>query len=240
MSNLIIDEGNTRCKLAIVDNGRIVDSIAGASFSDEPINHFVTESGCSRAISCSVRREPENINLPPNMLHIRLSHTTPLPISIDYKTPSTLGPDRIAAAVGAWQTELQRNVLIIDAGTAITIDFLRSDGVFMGGIISAGAAMRTKALNHFTGCLPLVSVPDSTELIGTTTAEAIGFGVVNGVKFEVEGYIRRFRQQFGNVGVIVTGGEARLLTNIDTDADIRYEPDLVIIGLNTILEQSVI
>ncbi|MBO7145815.1 MAG: type III pantothenate kinase [Salinivirgaceae bacterium] len=234
MSNLIIDEGNSRCKAYVFENNAIVERETGSEISKELLTSLVSKHNVSKIISTSTRRA--EFELPaelPHTSHVRFNAQTKLPITIDYKTPETLGRDRIAAAVGARSLLPETNVLIIDMGTAITIDFIDNQGVYHGGIISPGATMRARAMNQFTGCLPLVELPANAELTGKSTEEALQFGILNGIRFEIDGYISRYMHLYEGLQVIVTGGDAELIDH--KRVSIIFEPDLVSIGLNGIL-----
>lgn len=234
MSNLIIDEGNSMCKMAVAaDSGAIITHQAYHNIDGAVLLRWIEQYGISRIISTSTRRD--KVELPDGLKgipHINLDAETKLPIKINYSTPQTLGRDRIAAAVGAQVLFPASNVLIIDVGTAITIDFLDKNGVYQGGAISPGPEMRAKALYTFTGKLPLVEVPDKSELAGKSTIDALQFGILNGVRFEIDGYINAYRAEKQDVKIVVTGGAAAIVNR----ADAVYEPNLVIIGMNRILE----
>ena len=233
MSNLIIDEGNTLCKAAIADNGVIVSQTAGADVDAALSQLLTSHHNINNIISISTRRE--KVELPDDLKaipHTRLDATTKLPIKIDYSTPQTLGRDRVAAAVGAQVLFPASNVLIIDVGTAITIDFLDKTGIYHGGVISPGPEMRAKALNTFTGRLPLVEVPDKAEMAGKDTTTAIQYGIFNGIVYEIDGYINRYRKEIQDIKAIITGGFGKLFKH----SDALYEPHLVLIGMNRILE----
>lgn len=233
MSNLIIDEGNTLCKAAVVSNGAILAQTSGRDIDDAALQDFAAQYGINNIISASTRRE--RVELPAalhGIKHVRLCAETKLPIQIKYSTPGTLGLDRVAAAVGASVLFPQSDVLIVDLGTAITVDFLSRNGEYLGGVISPGPAMRAKALNAFTGKLPLVEVPADARLRGQSTTEALQFGILNGVRFEIDGYINAYRTENQDVKVVVTGGAANAIIR----PDVTREPNLVIIGMNRILE----
>ncbi|MBR5959155.1 MAG: type III pantothenate kinase [Salinivirgaceae bacterium] len=237
-SNLIIDEGNTLCKFAIVDNGIITDRAVGTNADDGQLQEFASRHQIGRIISSTTRSTEVKLPAPLQRIpHVKFSTDLHLPVSIDYKTPETLGSDRIAAAAGAATLYPGRNTLIIDIGTAITIDFLTADGVFNGGIISPGPEMRAKALHHFTGRLPLVEITGNAQLQGKSTTEAIQSGIANGISFEIEGYIERYRKTVDNLLVIAAGGFAGFFFRNNTD--IKIEPDLVLTGMNRILEMNI-
>lgn len=174
-----------------------------------------------------------------NLQHfVFLDESVALPITVRYKTPNTLGKDRLAAVVGAHSLLPERDLLVIDAGTAITYEVVEAPGIYLGGNISPGMTTRFKALNHFTKKLPLVSEPEEISLIGTDTVTAIQDGVVNGIVYEMDGYIEALRQKYPNLFVFLTGGhsfyfESRLKNSIFADIN------LVLTGLNIILEYNV-
>jgi len=169
---------------------------------------------------------------------IILSAETPLPIQNAYKTKLTLGYDRIADAVGAYSMFPGVNVLIIDAGTAITIDLLTAEGEFYGGNISPGLDLRFRALNEFTSKLPLIKKKEYHPFLGKTTEEAILSGVLSGAAFELDGYIDKLRIQYPDLKIILTGGDIKFfvkkLKNI-----IFVHSNLNLTGLNRILEYNV-
>lgn len=233
MCNLIIDEGNTMCKLALMDKDVIIAQVSIMDLTLQSVHDLIGDRHIDKIISTSTRSD--EVMLPPclnEIPHVKLDYTTPLPIHINYVTPQTLGRDRIAGAVGASVIFPDSNVLIIDIGTAMTVDFIDERKVFQGGIISLGPEMRAKALNQFTGKLPLVDVPAKAQMQGKTTIEAIQFGIYQGINFEVDGYIRSYSEIYDNLKVVVTGGYSGIVTN----EKIVKEPNLVTKGMNAILE----
>lgn len=170
-------------------------------------------------------------------LFIELDHHTPLPIENLYETPETLGKDRIAAAVGANELFPGQNILIIDAGTAITYDVVSEKNEFLGGNISPGLQMRFKALNHFTGKLPLINYSDEFQLIGRNTEEAIRAGVQNGILYEIERTIETFNRNYENLQIVMTGGDS-IFFDKKLNYSIFVHFNLTLIGLNRILEHN--
>lgn len=165
--------------------------------------------------------------------------TTPVPIAVSYATPQTLGRDRLAAAVGAWSVygEDVDTVLIVDLGSAITIDLVTRGGGFEGGVISPGIAMRFRALHEFTASLPLCEPTDEFVAIPRTTREAIEQGVMEGVALEIDGHIDRIRGKSEKKLVIFAGGDAKKLAKRIKNT-IFAECELVSLGLNRILEYN--
>jgi type III pantothenate kinase len=168
---------------------------------------------------------------------IELDENTPLPIKNNYQSPLTLGKDRLAAAVAANDMFRDQHILIIDAGTCITYDFIDNTNAFIGGGISPGITMRFKALHTFTGKLPLVTIEDFEKLIGQSTSESILSGVLNGVLAEVNGILHKYRERYPDIRIILTGGDAKYF-----DKRLKYNifvfPNLVLSGLNIILDSN--
>ena len=165
-----------------------------------------------------------------------LNSKTLLPISIDYQTPHTLGLDRIASAVGAWDEFAGKNSLIIDLGTCITYDLITRDGTFRGGAIAPGIMMRAKSMHQFTGKLPLIELKaaEPTHFPGKTTAESMRLGVLQGVFHEISGYIYQLEEEIEDLHVILTGGDTSYFET-KIKAPIFVRPEIILTGLNRIL-----
>ncbi len=240
--NLAIDIGNTLAKLAVIDDGQVVDFQKTEKIDSAFVEKILEENPEIEAAIIVSTGEYETAweqMLEKRMKRfIRFGAETPIPIENGYATPQTLGLDRLAAAVAANVLYPNSNVLIVDFGTAITVDFVSAEGRFLGGNISPGAATRFRALHHFTKRLPLCELDeDSVRLLGNSTQTAIESGVVNGIVYEIEGYIRDLQQRYNNLRIIFTGGEsdffAKRLKNT-----IFATYDLVAYGLNRILEYN--
>ncbi len=237
--NLCIDQGNSRTKVALFKDGVIVKNLMYRSFTSVEVERLFSLYSIQNSIVSSVANmEPSAINaLNRKSEHFVLfDHLTPLPIKNCYQTPETLGHDRIAAAVGAAHLCPNSNLLIVDAGSAVTYDFVSAEQGYMGGNIAPGLKMRLTALNQMTKRLPKVEVePDTlTPLFGKNTNEAIAAGVVRGLVFEVKGYMRQLKDQKIPFKTFVTGGHAPYIINT-LRKDVIGEPHLVLIGLNRIL-----
>ncbi len=162
---------------------------------------------------------------------IKVSSFIPLPITVEYDTPHTLGADRIAAAAGARSLFPGEDCIIFDFGTAITVDFLSRDGVFQGGNISLGMNMRFSAMNHFTRKLPLVEGREPQRVEGKNTQEAINNGVILGIIFEVQKYIENYPSH----KIIFTGGDAVFFAKM-LKSPIFVVCNLVMVGLSKIAQ----
>ena len=169
---------------------------------------------------------------------LKLDHLTPLPIKNCYVSKETLGYDRIAAAVEANARFPGQDLLIIDMGTAITIDFVSSENEFLGGNISPGLLMRFRSLHEFTGRLPLVEPADHVALLGTDTESAIRAGVQNGIIFELDGYINEQKKRYPRLQVLMTGGDA-VFFDKKLKNSIFVDLNLNLFGLHRILEYNV-
>jgi len=237
--NLILDIGNSRTKLAVFDGKTKVSSARIDSLDRESFEKSISNLVFDKVIISSVRIVPNFItdifSSQGVFIHI-LSYKSKLPFEIQYKTPDTLGTDRIAALAGAFNLFPDENILIIDAGTAITYDFLIK-GIYKGGNISPGINIRLKALHNFTDKLPLVSIDEDFNSPGQTTHDAILSGVINGTIYEINEYIRTFKKEHINNKIILTGGNSEYI-NTKLNEQIICIPDLVNEGLNFILEYN--
>lgn len=239
--NLIIEQGNTLSKVAMYENGRMKSSFMYKSLDIPTLANLFDKYAFKRGIFSSVINKDEKIiSYLKNRLKdfIFLDEKVSLPIEIGYTTPSTLGKDRVAAVVGAYTERPGQNILVIDAGTAITYEVLEASGKYLGGNISPGMTTRFRALNQFTKKLPLVTEEGEIPFIGTSTDTAIRSGVVNGIVYEMDGYINVLKVKYPDLFVFLTGGhsfyfERRLKNSIFVDIN------LVFGGLNRILEYNV-
>ena len=242
--NLTIDNGNTSVKVAFFIGTQVVATNRfirrDARLLERLISTYKPESAivCSTASSAASQRiEQLAEERCRRVLH--LTHETPLPIRLGYRTPQTLGRDRIATAVGAWSIALRlddaSDVLVIDAGTAITYDLVTADGCFVGGNIAPGLSLRFKALHEHTGRLPLVQADGDTPVVGYDTETAIRSGVMLGLLGEIKSYIADMRLSHSNLMVFLTGGDGRTLHALLEDKRIIYSEHLAAEGLNRIL-----
>lgn len=240
---LIIDQGNSATKLYIADGERIIENIVTENEAMlEFVRKRIAESPFEAAIYSSVRREYDKrlINIMSRKLNhiVCMGNTTHYPIDIAYRTPETLGHDRIAAAVGAWNEKPGHAMLVVDAGTAITYDLVTDKGKFIGGNIAAGIDMRMQALHERTGRLPLVKGDGELPLLGYDTETAIRAGALHGAAYELEGYITACEAEYGGLLVFLTGGDAERLATL-IKRTIFVDRNLVPKGLNRILEYNV-
>lgn len=239
--NLVIDIGNTRTKFSICHREDVLITVPVDEFLPSHIDVLQLEyTGLDQVILSTVKDYSEELKTALQnkfKTFIELSHDTPLPIENLYESKQTLGKDRIAAVVGAFDVYPNTNVLIIDAGTAITYDILTEDGKYLGGNISPGLEMRFKALNQFTGNLPKVEKAESNNLYGKTTEQAIRTGVQNGFFYEIDSTITSFKHFYDNLKIIITGGDADFFDKkLKNSFFVHF--NLTSLGLNRILQYN--
>lgn len=236
--NLTIDVGNTCTKLVAFEGLRPVDEVRMDGEDTQVLLQFCRQHTFERGIYSTVVQLPDNMSdaiksLPFPMMQL-VSGETPIPIRNLYATPRTLGSDRLAAAVGAYCKDEGHDVLVIDVGTCITYDFVNARGEYLGGNISPGPTLRIKALHAFTDKLPMIERKGVCPDLGNTTETAIRSGVMNGVRREIEGYIRDFLLKSPKLLVYLTGG-VRLDLHISEKMRIFADDFIVPEGLNRIL-----
>ncbi len=238
--NLTIDIGNTNTKIALFEKDKIIMTGIYEEFTFRQLNDLNNKYKFRNVILSSVIINDFLVkDLQLDLYNfVELTYKTPLPVKNLYKSPETLGNDRLAAVTGANKIFPDNTVLVIDAGTAITYDIITSDAEYTGGNISPGLKMRFHALNTFTDKLPLLHEHDKYGDFGSTTEDAIISGVQKGIIYEIEGYISHAARQFNDLKIILTGGNAKFFDKM-LKKRIFVEPNLVFIGLNTILEYNV-
>lgn len=237
--NLCLDIGNTQLKVGHYNQkGKLLEVLTVPHWQAAQLETKLKKWAIKKAIVSSVqvqdeellallRRELEEVYV--------LSTHLKLPIIIDYATPTTLGNDRLAVAVAAATLYPQQAVLVVDAGTCITYDFVTAEGHYLGGSILPGIDMRFRAMHEFTAKLPLAERAQLDTFVGNSTETSLQTGVLYGVLHELEGFAAQYTQQFGPIVVLVTGGS---LPHFDSQlkSKIFAQPNLVLDGLNAILD----
>ncbi len=232
MKKITIDEGNTSVKLAVFEGPQLV-------FKENYVTLNRVEAlckECDRLIISSVKSNTIFDSFLNNEFAIILNSSTPIPITNKYDKVN-IGADRIALAIGAAETFPNADVLVIDAGTCITFDFINSKKEYLGGSISPGINMRYNALHKYTSKLPLLEGVEDIKLIGKNTENSIHSGIINGVRSELDGIIERYTKIFPNLKVIVTGGDIKFFDKALKNS-IFANPNLLMEGLNKILDYN--
>ncbi|MFR9649304.1 MAG: type III pantothenate kinase [Rikenellaceae bacterium] len=240
--NLIVDIGNSRVKCAVMADQVVLKEWNVGSFSEFEVDSVVAEYSPQRSIVTSTRGDGAEVCA---ILKGKIGHSlhfcagVATPLTIDYSTPHSLGADRVAVAVGLINLSKGRDTLIIDCGTAITIDLMTRDGVFRGGFISAGLSLRYQALSGYTAALPLCSPPSELcdGVAPRSTSEAIEQGVFASAVYEIEGHINHFSKKYDNLLIFFVGGEAFRFEKRIKNA-IFAGRETIFCGLNKILEYN--
>ncbi len=242
LRNLVIDSGNTRVKTALFENGKLLRKWTSESFDGEEILDRATNHAVENVILSTVGSTPSQAweeEMSRRFYYRQLDIATPLPIDNRYDTPATLGKDRLAAVIGAWALYPGRNCLVVDAGTCMTLDVVSSEGAYLGGNISPGIQMRLRAMHEYTARLPLVDEGSGEgPVLGRSTETALQNGGVLGAALEIDALRIRLMDQFSDLLVVITGGDASVLAN-RVKSRIFEHSNLVLEGLNKILEYNV-
>lgn len=231
--NLVLDIGNSFTKLFVAGRAGILYSATYETVADlEKIFSIfpLIKNGIYSASGCIPDGMEDFLNEKLGNNIIRFSPETPVPVNNLYRSPETLGSDRLAAAIGVNGFFHDTDVMIFDFGTAITIDFVDSGNNYLGGNISPGLSMRFKSLNFFTKSLPLLQPPHKIKEIGTTTNEAVEIGIVRGIIGETMSYINKYPKH----KIIFTGGDAFYFA-VKIKSPIFVFQNPVVFGLNRVL-----
>ena len=212
---LVVDVGNTRIKGAVFEDAILLEVFI---FTKSEIKINIESilkkfKNVSDLVVSSVG-DVEKLSFLAfeNLLNVHfISNNDPFPFQNKYETPRTLGIDRMVLAAGATLQFPNQNRLVIDAGTCITYDFIDEKNNYLGGSISPGLRLRYEALHNFTAKLPLLSLEDPKNFIGASTSDAIHSGVVNGLVYEIDGFIAEYKLKYLNFIIILTGGDSDFL-----------------------------
>lgn len=235
---ITIDIGNSFIKIAVFLNGKILEVFTETEIDKAYQRLFAYPN--AKIIWCSVKMSFEELTKiidfnTDKRDNIIFSANTPIPIKNFYKTPNSLGVDRLAVAIGATTMFPQTNLLIIDAGTCITYDVVNSKQEYLGGSISPGFHLRYKSMHDYTARLPLGHEVSQISLTADNTKDAIQSGVVNGVIAEMKQIILQYQSQYPDLQTIICGGDADfLIKNLPTE-NITMEKNLVHLGLHVVM-----
>ncbi len=240
MAHLITDIGNSKVKVALMQDGTILRQASFPSLGPDKLQQWIGDIPVHHAIFSDVRNQGSPLTdfLKQHYHAYELTHTLPVPVAVRYATPQTLGKDRLAGVTGALHLYPGAHCLVIDLGTSITYDLITAAGDYLGGQILPGLHMRFKALHQFTGKLPLAQPVAAPPLLGTTTETSLQSGVQWGIVHEIEGFVAQYEDTYGRIHVILTGGDAPVFESL-VKCRIFAHPNLILIGLNKILEYNV-
>ena len=252
MKALLLDVGNTRLKWGIGENGEIhkTGHIAQAKIKEQGISVLTTR--LPRRVDAVMASNVAGPTFATRLagvigahcgrdVHFASSKESELGLSNAYTQPRTMGVDRWVAMIGAW-TELESACVVVDAGTAVTIDAIDDDGRHLGGQILPGIDLMAKALAKDTSDIPQVKTPkagafEGLDQFATSTAAAVGSGALAAVTGAVERAIKTLRSNAYEATVVLTGGDAsRILQALDESP--LHRPNLVLQGLMRMLESE--
>lgn len=237
MAHLALDFGNTSIKAASF-SGNQLKEVKTFSNVVELLEYEAYVTSHTHVIIGSVTNEHlKFVEHYQNRIPLTIFTTSStIPLKNLYQTSATLGSDRLSASVGAYSLYPNTDVLCIDCGTCIKYNFVNSKNEYLGGAISPGLQMRFKALNHFTSKLPLVNFDkDFVKLVGQNTSESILSGVINGTIKEIAGIIEEYQQNYPHIKIVITGGDGNFFAQHLKKNGIFTHPNLVLEGLNLIL-----
>lgn len=239
--NLIVDVGNTLVKMAVFQEDKLVEKmvVQVSEFENTHKKIFTNYPKIDKCILASVGRLPKEVIIDLEKKHkvLILDSSLKFPFHNSYATPHTLGVDRMALVTASVKSHPNSNVLIIDAGSCITYDFISDQNDYLGGAISPGIRLRYKSLHNFTANLPLLDTDMPKNIIGDSTSGAIHSGVMYGVIKEIDGVITEYQQKYPDLTVILTGGDAIFLSK-QLKNSIFANPNFLLEGLNFILEYN--
>lgn len=240
--NLVVDIGNSFTKFAFFEQDSIVEKHQfknNVSIIINKITRFKTVDNViissvndelSKAVKNAIKTITKNILI--------FNYKTKIPIKNKYIAKKTLGLDRLAGVIGANEIFPNKNILVFDAGTALTIDFINKRNEFLGGNISPGLQMRFNSLHNYTSKLPLIEKSEDFPEMGKTTEEAIIAGIQKGIIFEIDSYITEFKNNYDELQVVFTGGDSFFFEK-NLKNTIFANSNLVLIGLHKVLKFNV-
>ena len=251
---LAIDVGNTNTVIGMYDDVKLVDhwriatnaertsdelgllfaqfiGLHGFTFGDH-VDGVAICSGVPR-VTAAIRDMTERYaGFQPLVLGPGVKSGMP----ILYEDPKEVGPDRIADAVGAYDL-YGGPTIVVDFGTANTIEAISAQGEYMGGAIFPGIEISLDALFGRASLLRRVELVEPRHVIGKTTMESIQSGVVYGYAAQVDGLVGRFQKELGECSVVATGGLAELIMPLSTTIQ-HHEPWLTLHGLRIIWQRN--
>lgn len=240
---MTVDRGNTLIKIGVYHDDTCIfhhaSEVIDIEYVASVIDSYSVGSAIYSAVGHTDVRFVESLRMLLDGRLLVMTHATPLPIDVAYRSRSSLGLDRVAAVIGAMQRLGHTPFVVADAGTCLTLD--RFDGNrFEGGNISAGISMRLKAVSEMTAKLPLVQKTGELPEFGVDTDTALRCGAVRGLVAEVADFYATMKAEFCDARLVLCGGDADVIAPILKEKNIESEqlPDAVGIGLAAILKYN--
>ncbi|NNF02002.1 MAG: type III pantothenate kinase [Bacteroidia bacterium] len=238
---VIVDVGNSRSKIALFhDKKWSMFSFTHSELDRKALEKIIqSHSMPSSAIIASVAEYDSQID---ELLRsiaplFKFDSSLKIPIPLNYRTPLTLGNDRLANACALFDRYTGDAAVAIDCGTCIKFDMVDASGKYLGGSISPGIKMRFSVLSEQTAQLPNLEIDSKVQLIGDSTVKSIQSGVLNGVISEIDGMIQQYESLFPGIKKVLTGGDAELLAG-KLKSSIFVAPNLTMLGLKVILDHN--
>ena len=237
---LILDWGNTALKAYVYEGSTVIQQHVFEGNDFNAVIQLAESLKPGIILLASVIHHPRNVELDLRRITrtIVLTPGTPLPVRNNYRTPDSLGYDRLAAAIGAWQLSPEKPVLAVVAGTCITYNLIDDNKHFLGGAISPGLRMRMKSMHLFTAKLPEPDLQGEMPLVGFDTATSMRAGVVHGAAAEITCLYNEYLLHYPQLQLCLTGGDAQLLAGVLKNG-IFARPNLIADGLNCIINYHV-
>ncbi len=235
---LAIDAGNTSIKAALFRDNDLYEVQRFSIGKIDDLKRWFDENNQPNVVLSSVLSPDHTEQLKrifTNVLHVQ--HTTKLPIKINYKSPDTLGIDRICNAIYSHKNSTTQRAVSIDIGTCIKFDLIDKEEGYSGGSIAPGINLRYQSLHDYTGNLPLLSNKSQASLVGKDTKGSIHSGVINGMKAEIEQMIGQYEDLFDDLTFFVTGGDMAFF-DIHSKNDIFADENLTLRGLFEIYKHN--
>ncbi|MES2476239.1 MAG: type III pantothenate kinase [Verrucomicrobiota bacterium] len=239
MAWLLIDNSNTRTKLALGDAAGLLPwrgVIPTADLTRDNLEKLLVGVEFDGVLICSVVPDKASVLLEffagTAPLHF-LSWESPLGMGIDYPMPAQIGADRLANAAGVL-TRHRVPAIIIDFGTAVTFDVISATPAYCGGVIAPGLGAMSGYLTRRTALLPEIELEEPVSAIGKSTVHAMQVGAVFGYRGLVKEIIANIRAELaGDPVVIATGGDAALISRGVPEID-KVDPDITLDGLRQV------
>lgn len=232
MANLLIEMGNTALKAAWSEGNTLGKTVRyqGEKFI-EFISAMVEKEKPDVFVMATVRdlsRQDEEF-LSGICKRFVLINTNNQALFRAYQLPEYLSPDRAAGIIAVRRLFAGKECILFDFGTTLSVDFISKEGNYRGGNISLGLRTRLKAVNRYARSLPLANTPKEDIQMGYSTISGIEAGVLQGIKFEVDGYIAQNPESV----IVFTGGDANYFSRLTANS-VFVVNNLVLMGLATI------
>lgn len=208
MITAVIDQGNTTIKVALFETNKLQTVLRFEPHQSAEIQAALSASKPSFALYAASGEWNENLlnNVKKEIPVFSFDTHLKVPFAVDYDSKATVGTDRLANVAMALSTYGNRPSLVVDMGTCITYDIL-SDSRFLGGAISPGLQMRSKAMNAFTARLPEATLNTNVPLTGNSTLTSLQSGAYHGWLSEIQEMTAKYAIEYQDLAVVFTGGD---------------------------------